>query len=108
VLAALRCLDALHEQLGQSHEAGRPADVHLSSPELCEDGFDPGERHQLAVTSSMALMRRLLEDAQVGASFYFGVCDLCFLSIQENVVGPKSKGNYPKHIHVLQILLEKT
>lgn len=71
VLAALRCLDALHEQLGQSHEAGRAADVHLSSPELCEDGCDPGERHQQAFTSSMALMRRLLEDAQVGGRFFW-------------------------------------
>lgn len=78
MLAALRCLDALHEQLGQSLEAGRPADVHLSSPELCDDGSDPGERHQQAFTSSMALMRRLLEDAQVGGML-FGQCDISLI-----------------------------
>ncbi|CAB3376489.1 Hypothetical predicted protein [Cloeon dipterum] len=65
VIRSLRCLDALHEQIGQSLEAGRPADVHLSNPSsVCDDGSEDGDRNQQAFSSSMALMRRLLEDAQ--------------------------------------------
>jgi len=58
-------LDLLHEQLGQSLEAGRPADLDLSSADLCDDGSDASDTHQQAFSTSMALMRRLLEDAQV-------------------------------------------
>lgn len=70
-VAAIQALVSLNEQISTSlalPDGEEEPDFQRPSPRQLQDGGSVASRQQQALDSSMALMRRLLVDAQVTAS----------------------------------------
>jgi hypothetical protein len=75
-VAAIQALVSLNEQISASlalPDAEEEPDFQRPSPRQLQDGGSVASRQQQAVDSSMALMRRLLVDAQVTTVYIISI-----------------------------------